>query len=499
MQAVELLDSCSRTVTVTRISARHGVVAFQVETGAFPDYHPRGAAAVDLPGPASDEPFTPLFADGRKDADCFIGDGDEEQLKICSGCQCPMLNLETGESVQLRQMMCHQVDPRTGQCRPLAWTPGRDHYFPCVWHAHCAEQWFATRQSHIGSDGVLCPVGCGWRFGQGLMQALVDALLVEDPGWALPPTAPPPPLSVQDVQALVDALLVEDPAADALEYSCPAAKIVSLQGVVFPPAIRLLRLDGNQIQLLQDIAFPHALQFLNLSCNSITVLPQGVDGLLPNLPHLQFLHLACNGITSLQGVAFPDTLKVLNLDGNRITTLQHAALPPALECLMLSNNALASLQNVAFPATLQQLNLDNPSPDGHHPGNAIATLHDVVFPPALQILRLSGNRIESLQPGAEVVFPETIQRLDLGCNLITHLQGFVFRTPSALRYLNLSRNQIEDLQAFVFPQSLEFLGLHRNPIALAGNAGDIRAPPGCSVFMSTGVEQGQGGGGGQVV
>jgi len=308
---------------------------------------------------------------------------------------------------------------------------------------------------------------------------------------------------VQDIQAMIDARLIEDPAADTLDFEpdWQAAKIVNLQGVVFPPAIRLLRFFGNQIEILQGIAFPQTLEFLNLSRNFITVLPQGADLLLPNLPNLQFLHLAGNRIASLQGVRFPGTLKVLNLEMNRIATLQDAVFPSGLECLMLSNNTLASLQHASFPDTLRVLNLDNSLAVDKNTGpkNAITSLQDVTFPLALQVLRLSGNRIESLQPGAQVEFPETIERVDLHDNRITHLQGFVFRAPSAARHLNLSGNRIHDLQGFQFPDSLVFLGPHRNPIAPAGSAVDIRAPPGCSIFMSVGAEEGAGGGGGQGV
>ena len=66
------------------------------------------------------------------------------------------------------------------------------------------------------------------------------------------------------------------------------------------------------------------------------------------------------------------------------------------------------------------------------------------------------------------------------------MQGFTLRASSAVQYLNLGGNRIQHLHHYDFPQSLKFLGLRSNPIALVGNAIDILAPPGCSVFiMST--------------
>ena len=149
-RARQLLDSCSRTITVTRIQAGDGVNAFRAETSAFPELHAGGAAAaaVALPG-ASDEFPTPFFNGGIKTPENFDGG-----TKICDVCQCDLIGdehgeaLAVGQSVTLRQLMCTQLQPGTGARQFAAWAGG-GHYFPHVYHGPCIEAWFVSRlQQH---------------------------------------------------------------------------------------------------------------------------------------------------------------------------------------------------------------------------------------------------------------------------------------------------------------------------------------------------------------
>ena len=162
-RARQLLDSCSRTITVTRIQAGDGVNAFRAETSAFPELNASGAAvaAVALPA-ASDEFPTPFFNDGIKVPENFNVDGGEGGKKTCGVCFNDLLGDELGEalavgqSVTLRQLMCTQLQPGTGAMQLAAWAGG-GHYFPHVYHGPCIEECFRTKlQQHHPPDCPLC-------------------------------------------------------------------------------------------------------------------------------------------------------------------------------------------------------------------------------------------------------------------------------------------------------------------------------------------------------
>ena len=162
-QARQLLDGCSRTITVTRLAAAVGVNAFRVATGAFPEFRPGGAAAAAVVLPAASDEFpTPFFRDGIRKPESFIGDGDEEMTKKCGVCASSLLGQPDGDElavdqpVMLRQLMCHQRNPQMGAvAKPVWWTAGGDHYFPHLFHGECIEAWFQTKlQQH---QQPVCP------------------------------------------------------------------------------------------------------------------------------------------------------------------------------------------------------------------------------------------------------------------------------------------------------------------------------------------------------
>ena len=151
--ARQLLDSCSRTITVTRIQAGDGVKAFRAETSAFPELHAGGAAAAAVALPAASDEFpTPFFNDGIKTPENFNNvDGG---TKICDVCQCDLIGdehgeaLAVGQSVTLRQLMCTHKQPGTGALQFQAWAGG-GHFFPHVYHSPCIEKCFVKKlQEH---------------------------------------------------------------------------------------------------------------------------------------------------------------------------------------------------------------------------------------------------------------------------------------------------------------------------------------------------------------
>ena len=90
----------------------------------------------------------------------------------------------------------------------------------------------------------------------------------------------------------------------------------SLQGVRFPPGLKELNLEQNQITSLDGVQFP---------------------------PGLTELALMQNQIWSLSGVKFPRGLKRLDLSDNEISTLSGTEFPPNLEELDLEGNPLRDL------------------------------------------------------------------------------------------------------------------------------------------------------------
>lgn len=90
----------------------------------------------------------------------------------------------------------------------------------------------------------------------------------------------------------------------------------SLQGVRFPPGLKELNLEQNQITSLDGVQFP---------------------------PGLTELVLMQNQIGSLSRVKFPPGLKRLDLSDNKILTLSGTEFPPNLEKLDLEGNPLREL------------------------------------------------------------------------------------------------------------------------------------------------------------
>jgi DNA-binding beta-propeller fold protein YncE len=147
--ARQLLDSCSRTITVTRIQAGDDANAFRAETSAFPELHAGGAAAAAVALPAASDEFSTaliayrewLIENGMETPENFNVD---DMAKPCGVCGNDLFGDEVGEAlavgqcVTLRQLMCTQLQPGTGarQHVPLA-TP-----FPHVYHGPCIEKWF---------------------------------------------------------------------------------------------------------------------------------------------------------------------------------------------------------------------------------------------------------------------------------------------------------------------------------------------------------------------
>jgi hypothetical protein len=172
----QLLDSCSRTIVVTRLQPGSDINAFEASTSAFPVVP--GAAA-----PPNDPSLfpTPLYNDGVRVPENFNMNGEDPIPCWCGydllGAPPPADDIEgdwpgelaVGQSVTLRQLMCRRLQPETGAMLPMDWAGG-GHYFPHVFHSVCLEKWFQTLlQQH---QQPTCPT-CRAVFGNQINAPLV--------------------------------------------------------------------------------------------------------------------------------------------------------------------------------------------------------------------------------------------------------------------------------------------------------------------------------------
>ena len=125
-RARQLSDSCSRTITATRIQAGDDANAFRVETSAFPEPHAGGDAAAAVAN--------------------FNVD-DDDMRKTCALCMNDLIGDELGEAltvgqcVTLRQLMCTQLQPGMGALQLPVWAGG-GHHISHAFHGACIERWF---------------------------------------------------------------------------------------------------------------------------------------------------------------------------------------------------------------------------------------------------------------------------------------------------------------------------------------------------------------------
>jgi len=77
-------------------------------------------------------------------------------------------------------------------------------------------------------------------------------------------------------------------------------KITTLENVIFPPNLKVLRINDSLLNSLHNVNFPNSLEELTVFRSQLT---------------------------TLEGVIFPPNLNILGLNGNKITTLKGAVFP----------------------------------------------------------------------------------------------------------------------------------------------------------------------------
>lgn len=258
-----------------------------------------------------------------------------------------------------------------------------------------------------------------------------------------------------------------EPFTDLHTLSVTGQELQSFGGL--PAFVRLenLYLQGNQINSLADMPLLPALRRLDLSLNALCSL----EG-LPALPELTTLDLSHNPLQSLEGMPALPALRNLALSGNRkLHSLEGLAGLPGLEALHLRGTYLGDYSDLAGAVSLVELSLSPMSLDSI-----------MRWPPQLQRLKLFAGRMEgalSLPP-----LPH-LQQLELRNGaMVREVQGWqglpqlqkaalsglglkacpAFPAGMPLRELDLSRNQIQDLDGLAGIQVLEVLHIGGNPL-----------------------------------
>jgi Leucine-rich repeat (LRR) protein len=243
-------------------------------------------------------------------------------------------------------------------------------------------------------------------------------------------------------------------------------KLSQLQHSMFEDLKNLQSLDisGNEIVVIPKEAF-HSLSnlySLQLSRNRISALSLGS---LEGMQRLTSLDLQNNSIVNVHKGAFQNLtfLQDLNLFHNQLLEIPEAVRSLlSLKTIDLGQNWISSIDNSSLSglSNLIGLKMDH---------NRVTGISPAALPllPNLQILNLGGNRIREVERGS-FTQNKKLQAVRLDANHISDIVG-LFNDLPALRWLNISDNQIQKFDYFLLPYSLNWLDIHKNQIEDIGN------------------------------
>lgn len=268
-----------------------------------------------------------------------------------------------------------------------------------------------------------------------------------------------------------------------------------------PPKLRILDLSMNNILRLDSVILPPLLEKLMVNANNLVSL-EGLN--YQEAVNLHTLDASINAIKSIEGIRFPESLKVLKVTYNLILTVSQDQIPPFLEVLALSKNNIKTIDNIDIPATLVELHLSENSIRSFAEGffslaanlqlidlsdNRIDDLDDLgTLPASLSELKLDNNEIDNsnlsnvlthnltklsmvntgLVSIDNVRFPKTMKEVILAKNEIFQVNNVVFGSDSFVK-LDLSNNRLKTFHSvqnnLVIPPSLKSLDLRSNMVS----------------------------------
>lgn len=278
---------------------------------------------------------------------------------------------------------------------------------------------------------------------------------------------------------------------EELDLSGNIAYVSGLDGLVFPASLRRLDLHGNggtvksvkrhKTEGPEKVGLEHLvhLEYLSLRDCKITELdrfdfPDGVvDMDLSKNPlgdtggagvqfpsSLRSLTLGWCGLKQL-GFTFPGNLRSLIILGNLFAEVKLGdGRLPVLEELVMRSCEIRKLEQVVFPESLKKLDLQD---------NRFRTakLDQVQLPPALEELHMQSCNLNAVQ---KLRFPQTLVVLDLGHNTFTKARMDKVQLPSLLRQLLMSCCKVKQVERLALPPALREWDLSYNALDGAGLA-----------------------------
>lgn len=270
-----------------------------------------------------------------------------------------------------------------------------------------------------------------------------------------------------DWSKTITAVFVEAGYADGIEFADPKLEML-IRNVISKPTgpicpedvdqITDLDVAVEQIEDLGGIEYLTALSYLDLHFTNVSVLDP-----LAFLTELVYLdlskgpgHTKISDITALSNL---EKLVELNLSDNEVQDLgplywlgdsDHNV----LTTLDLSKNRISDVAALRILFNLQQLNLAH---------NMITDIEPLTSLDYLTDLDLSFNEIEELSV-LEIEGLRTLEKLNLGHNLLTDLKDLTWIWGRSLIELDLSSNDINDINDIYGFFDLQVLNLSNNRV-----------------------------------
>ena len=228
--------------------------------------------------------------------------------------------------------------------------------------------------------------------------------------------------------------------------------------------LQVLNMKRNMIESISDRTFAglFRLHTLVLSENRLKLL---TDLTLTGLVNLAHLRLDNNQIFSIDSDALRNSTKLKDLHLSKNFIQEVPLVLKQLNNLLsldLSGNRISEVKERSFK-DLQQLTVLNLA------SNEIETISKEVFKylGMLRVLNLFGNRIRKIENGA-FDHNQNLKAVRVDDNILSDVHG-LFSDLKHLKFLNLSKNNLEMFDYAFIPFGLEFLDLRSNKINELGN------------------------------
>ncbi|XP_020810497.1 protein flightless-1 homolog [Drosophila serrata] len=237
------------------------------------------------------------------------------------------------------------------------------------------------------------------------------------------------------------------------------------------PDLEALDLKGNAIETMINGTFQQLQQLVNLELadNSIKFLPKGI---FYPLQKLENLDLSSNQISIITADAFSRNIKLnlLRLNGNPLINVDFPIGLPKLRFNFLDLSGCGQLENIELYVEVDMLILDNCGVKRLLSNKSIRRLRAANS--NLTHVDLQGAQLDGIFLSEILCDLRTLEWIDLSNTSIetSHVSASNFvhrRCPlSNIRFLNLSRNQLDSLplESPLFGPSLIFLDLSHNKL-----------------------------------